>query len=76
MVNIILDYAVVSPAVVDTFVRSFGFEVLCKWEDIDEDCFEFQIMSYNDNEEDVELAMLKVMEQFVWAVENEDEDED
>ena len=74
MVNIILDYAVASPAVVDAFVRSFGFKVSCTWEDIDEDCFEFRIEAYTEDDEDVEFAMMKVMEQFVWAVGEDDED--
>ena len=67
MVTIILDYAYASPDCVINCIQAYDFKVKCRCFDIDEDCFEVHIDSYDDdNNDDVELAMMKIMETFIW----------
>lgn len=67
MVSIILDYAVVSPAVVEICLNALGFDVFCSWDDVDEDCYIFNIGAGFSGDSDVESAMMAVMERFVWG---------
>ena len=50
MKSIIIDYAVVSPAVLATIIERAFKCALCDWFDIDEDSFEFRVMGCDDLE--------------------------
>jgi hypothetical protein len=53
MKTIIVDYATISPAVLETIVGRAFPQSLCNWREIDEDSFEFQVFGVSD------LAMLE-----------------
>jgi len=44
MKTVIIEYAKISPAVLDLSVTRYFPNVLCNWRDIDEDFFEFSVM--------------------------------
>lgn len=47
MLTVIIDYTVISPAVLATIVER-AVSCLCNWKDIDEDYFEFTIFCCED----------------------------
>lgn len=53
MKTIIVDYATISPAVLETIVSKAFPHSLCNWREIDEDSFEFSVFGVSD------LAMLE-----------------
>ena len=53
MKTIIVDYATISPAVLETIVGQAFPHSLCNWREIDEDAFEFHVFGVSD------LAMLE-----------------
>ena len=46
MLNVIIDYSEVSPAVLDLEVRNATCNALCMWRDLNEDSFEFEVMGW------------------------------
>lgn len=44
--TVIIDYATVSPAVLDLAVRNATCNALCMWRDLNEDYFEFEVMGW------------------------------
>lgn len=44
MKTVIIEYANISPAVLDLSVTRYFPNVLCNWKDLDEDFFEFTVM--------------------------------
>ena len=53
MKTIIVDYATISPAVLETIVGKAFPHSLCNWREIDEESFEFHVFGVSD------LAMLE-----------------
>lgn len=51
--TVIIDYAKISPAVLEYIIRKFFTQCYCTWSDIDEDHFEFSVYNCSD------LAMLE-----------------
>lgn len=76
MIVMLMDYAVAAPDVVVAYVQSFGYKVACTWEDLDDDFYELHISAYNEDEDDVDLAVMRVLENFVWNREDDEDDED
>ena len=50
MKTIIIDYEVISPAVLELKIKSAFPSAMCKWKDIDEDSFEFAVFGVADLE--------------------------
>lgn len=46
MISVIIDYATISPAVLSSMVTSATMNALCMWRDLNEDCFEFEVMGW------------------------------
>lgn len=53
MKTVIIEYATISPAVLEMRVRKAFSTAMCKWKDVDEDFFEFTVFGVAD------LAMLE-----------------
>ena len=53
MKTVIIEYAKISPAVLESIVREACFSALCTWKEVDEDYFEFSVYGVSD------LAMLE-----------------
>ena len=53
MKTVIIEYAIISPAVLEMRVRKAFPTSMCKWKDVDEDFFEFTVFGVAD------LAMLE-----------------
>lgn len=46
MKSVIIEYATISPAVLECEVRNATCNALCMWKDLNEDCFEFEVMGW------------------------------
>lgn len=44
--TVIIDYAIISPAVLDREVRNATCNAVCMWREVNEDCFEFEVMGW------------------------------
>lgn len=50
MKTVIIDYEVISPAVLELKIKRAFPSAMCKWKDIDEDSFEFSVFGVADLE--------------------------
>ena len=46
MKNVIIEYAEISPAVLDLAVRNATGNAVCLWREVDEDHFEFEVIGW------------------------------
>ncbi len=46
MKNVIIEYAEISPAVLDLAVRNATCNAVCFWTEVDEDHFEFEVIGW------------------------------
>lgn len=44
--TVIIEYATISPAVLNTIITKATCNALCTWRDIDEEFFEFEVMGW------------------------------
>ena len=65
MITLILDYAVVSPVVVEQYVLLSLLNVWVRnWKAIDEDFFEITLESMDDNDDDLIIMASEIMERW------------